>query len=501
VEIFFALFRVWFALLLAPVQKIFEKGFWWAMSKGLVVASTGRFVLGLCLGLVCAASAPAANGTPDNNCVVNALSTGLKVQNCVRSYTPAGGALGLGATEVKVTLENLKRQCYSWRATVFSTLSPYVQLYAPEDIQTLKHGIAFDDSAAPDDPLQRCSHISAVTITFPGYVEWIQLFEQTPTDAAPPLTDPFAPAAAAPSSLKKLAQAVQSRTEGPGASNVQIGWSPSFNGPQKVGVYSNLQYLINIPNKNQNRNQWIGMSSLIDRDNRGAQNPDSTINTIAYMAFLPTPEHHCEEDPNPARERGRIIPEKGAKGDIFDCGRFKIRPAIVEARTGAEYALDTGALNQINSLAVYFPIALFKLSAVTLTPMFGFEAGRNFVTEANLSAPAGVFRGLTGTDGSYRFKGHPSWLLGTKPFTLSGTFRARFPATSEEFTTIYNMKNLATLSTRARIYGRAEFSVPLSRILSASAIYQYGDLPPAFLFFGHTISIALKATSPTDYEH
>ena len=101
---------------------------------------------------------------------------------------------------------------------------------------------------------------------------------------------------------------------------------------------------------------------------------------------------------------------------------------------------------------------------------------------------------------SYRFKPLFPWLLGTKPYTLGGIFRARFPTTSEEFITVFKSKNYPILDTRARLYGRAELTIPLSKILSTAVVYQYGDLPPAFLFFGHTISVSLTISGPVDSE-
>ena len=453
-----------------------------------------------------------AQARPDENCVVFYKNKTKKKHNskiekqddakikkeqttCNLSYKNAEHLLDTGQTQVRVVLT--KGGCYSWRANVFSTRSPYVQLYAPEDMSTVKHQIDYAPHRpdVPDTPAGRCKHIEAVTFIFDGNVEWIRLFAEPSSEEAPALSDTLDAGTASSSRPKRFVQKLQTITESPGATNVQVGWSPSFNGPQKVGVYSNDEYLLNIPNKYQNSNQWIGISSLIDRDNRGAQNPNSTINTLTYMAFLPTPKHPCKSD-----ERGETL-TKESKGDLYDCRGFKIRPAIVTVKSGAEYALDSGALNQINSIGVRVPFAFGSVSYFTMSPTVGFEAGRNFATDAKLPVSTGVFRWLAGTDASFRFPVPFKWLLGTKPYTLSGTFRARFPRTSEEFSTVYNSMTQYTTDRRTRLYGRATLSVPLSKILAVSVLYQYGDLPPAFLFFGHTLSISLTATSPTDYEH
>jgi hypothetical protein len=429
---------------------------------------------------------------PDTRCMVYNYQTKEAVQPCNLSYKDAEHALDIGQTQVRVVLE--KRGCYSWSAKVFSTLSPYVQLYAPEDLATIKHQMEYDDLPHPVGT-EKCEKIQAVTFVFQGNVEWIRLFIQPSTEAAPALTDTFEPGSGSASLLKKLAQKAQSKSEAGGATNVQVGWTPSFTAPQKVNVYSNVEYLFNIPNAEQNRNQWIGISSLIDRNNGGAQNPDSTINTLEYMAFLPTPRGGCDKHDRTQEDN------KNKTGDIYDCGGVEVRPAILTFKIGAEYALDTGALNQINSLGVRLPVAFTKSSAITVTPTFGFEAGRNFETESDLHVSSDIFRWLVGTDASYRFRPYPTWLLGTKPYTLSGTFRARFPRTNEEFSTIYNNATQYSADTRTRIYGKAQLSIPLSKILALSVNYQYGDLPPAFLFFGHTLTLSLTAASPTDYEH
>jgi hypothetical protein len=423
-----------------------------------------------------AASSMWADVRLDNRCMVYNYRTKEAVQSCNLSYKDAEHALDSGQTQVRIILE--KGGCYSWSAKVFSTLSPYVQLYAPEDIASVKHEIEYGISAEPtSDDTDKCARIQTVTFAFQGHVEWIRLFVQPSSEDAPALSDTLTAESGSTSLLKRVAQKLQSKTEAGGATNVQVGWSPSFNGPQKVGVYSNLEYLFNIPNAEQNGTQWIGISSLIDRDNRSAQNPKSVINTVTYMAFI----HR--------------------RSDIKDLRGIEIRPAILTVKTGAEYALDTGSLNQIDSLGLRLPIAFTKNSAFSVTPTFGFETGRNFVTDSHMPVSAAIFRWVLGTDGSYRFKVHPAWLLGTKPYTLNGTFRTRYPRTVEEFDTVYNSATQFSADKRARLYGRAELSVPLSKILAVSALYQYGDLPPSFLFFGHTLSISLKATSPTDYEH
>jgi hypothetical protein len=450
----------------------------------------------LCFHTIAAHFSCFAQARSDDNCVVFFNSTaGTTHQTCNLSYKNAEHILDTGQTQVRVVLKQEQRGCYSWRANVFSTISPYVQLFAPEDMSSIKHQIDYVDAVMSDTPTGRCKQIRAVTFVFDGNVEWIRLFADTVTEEAPALSDTLDTGAGSSSWLKRVVQKLQTKTEAPGATNVQVGWSPSFNGPQKVGVYSNDEYLLNIPNEYQNGNQWIGISSLIDRDNRGAQNPNSTINTLTYMAFVPTPKHGCKSD-----ETKHTLTQE-SKGDLYDCGGFKMRPAIVTAKSGAEYALDSGALNQINSLGVRVPLAFGSVSDFTMSPAFGFEVGRNFITDANLPVSTGIFRWLAGTDASYRFGVHPRWLLGTKPYTLSGTFRARFPRTSEEFSTVYNSMTQYTTDRRTRIYGRATLSVPLSKILSLSVLYQYGDLPPAFLFFGHTLSLSLTAASPTDYEH
>lgn len=114
---------------------------------------------------------------------------------------------------------------------------------------------------------------------------------------------------------------------------------------------------------------------------------------------------------------------------------------------------------------------------------------------------------MVGADAGYRiYFYHWAWLFGSKPYTINASFRTRFPIEREVFTenivTSSKVSALCqTFDTRPRVYGRVELSQPLTRTLTASVLYQYGDLPPAFRFFGHTFSVSLRATSPTDYAH
>lgn len=433
--------------------------------------------------------------------IANALIAAWEKLTCYRAISPGIGKLGITKTNVTVLLDRDKA-CYAWRGKELSSIAPYVQLFASSDMNALSHSISYDASMDPTaDADCRCKNINSVTFTFLGKIFWVRLFAYPHEDHKDDITlsDPLAPKPEPSQGFKSLVQWLQTTTEAPGATDIQLQYTSSFKGQQKLGLYSNLQYLFYVGGQGDDGNhrfgsRWFGVSSLVARDNRGVQDPDSTINTLTFMTFVNAKERECNGE------------QSGSYGDILDCSKFQIRPEILELRTGTEYALDTGALNQINSVAARFPMAFGSMSTFTFSQIYGIEGGRNFITEGHLAGSYGIFRGVLGSDASYRFRPHPAWLFGSNPYTLTGIFRARLPAIAEEFSTLIQNKKTNTetynqiLDTRLRPYGRAELTIPLTRIVSTAVVYQYGDLPPAFLFFGHTISASIKISGPADSE-
>jgi hypothetical protein len=400
-------------------------------------------------------------------------------------------------TDVTIPLSNAPdlNKCYSWRAVVFTASSPYVELLTVDDLTHIPHSFTTNELVSSPETENRCMNLRSLTFKFPEKVEWIRLFADDPNGNLAALGDTYTPAQGANSSkFKTFIKKVDSIVGAPGATAIQASWSPAFNGPQKFGVYWNLQYLSNIGVKND----WLGISSFLDIDNRSAQSPDSSVNTLTYIRFL-------------------------TSHDLYDSelNGFKIRPLMVSAKTGAEYSLASDVINQISSATLQFTMVTGSVahqeSPFTLTPVAGVEAGANFENRSVTPSASKIFRWVVGADASFRFSIPPlAWMLGNKPFTLSSTFRTRLPTTDEVFTTISTVpampnavppvNNSSTITfenpnRRARIYARSELSFPLSKLLSLSVTYQYGDLPPAFRFFGHTVSISAKASSPADYEH
>ncbi|HLW85907.1 MAG TPA: hypothetical protein VKR60_11890 [Candidatus Sulfotelmatobacter sp.] len=440
--------------------------------------------------------------------VANALIAAWQKLDCFGTPSSGTGKLPIATTSVTVLLGR-KATCYGWRAKELSMQSPYVQLYAPEDMDALPHTIKYKGAVHTNASVEdRCKDIESVTFTFTGKVRWVRLFADDHDDHPHEVTlsDPLPPAPEPSGWFKRFVQKVQTITEAPGATNIQLQYTSSFNHQQKIGFYSNSLLLVPVGRQDHDGHEshffgyrWFGISSLIARDNRQVQNPESTINTFTFMTYLNTPEVDCEGKTKPHRP-----------GDILDCPQFQMRPLILDVRTGAEYALDTSAINQVNSAALHLPMALGSMSTVTFSPMGGIETGWNLVREAHLPTSQTFFRWVVGSDASFRHKPPFPWLLGSKPYTLSGIFRARFLTTSEEFIPKEISTQIGTQTSvrypgrpdrkTRRLYGRAELGIPLSKIVSTAIVYQYGDLPPAFSFFGHTISVAVKIAGPADSE-
>jgi hypothetical protein len=443
--------------------------------------------------------------------VANVLIAAWEKLPCFRTASPGNGTFGVTKTNVTVLLGQ-KKACYAWRAKELSTQWPYVQLYAPEDMNALPHTIEYEKTLNANVSVEdRCKAVESVTFSFTGDVRWVRLFADDHQDHKDEVTlsDPLAPNSEPSGRFKKLEKVVQKGetvTEAPGATDIQLQYTSNFSKRQKMGFYSNSLYLLHVGpqevDEDHNRlfgDRWFGISSLIVRDNRQLTNPDSTINTFTFMTYLNTLEHDCRGRPNAFR----------SYGDLLDCPKLQLRPVILDLRVGAEYALDTSALNQVNSGALHVPTAFGSMSSVTFSPMGGIETGWNLLSEAHLPAPPRFFRWVAGSDASFRHKPPFPTLLGSKPYTLSGIFRARRLTTPEEFIPKETMTPHTTDGVtyirsldrkRLRLYGRAELGIPLSRIVSTAIVYQYGDLPPAFSFFGHTISIAVKISGPADSE-
>jgi len=388
-----------------------------------------------------------------------------------------------------------KDGCYVWYATALTSDSPFVAIYGPDDMNSLKHEIKRDPEVVKqffeDIAKNACTHIDSVAFYFPGQLRWVQLWAYPKAERGNvPRVSGNVPPPGPPVGFYKVADAVLTAFERPGGTDVLVSWnySPSA-GPQKVGAYSNLQPLFHIGNSSGNN--WLGLASLVDVDTRttGASNPDSIINSFVYLSQLPLPERKWKY--------------------------LSLRPSLIDVRTGFEYARNVGMLNEVSSVSVRTTFATrfwgTEKDSISFSPTAGFEVGKNLFNDI---APKpsyesyGLFRWVVGADAGYRVYPYRfAWLLGSKPYTVSASFRVRFPEESEVFTeNILNAKGNAvipsqTLDTRPRIYGRVELSQPLSRILAATVLYQYGDLPPAYRFFGHAFSFGLRASSPTDYEH
>jgi hypothetical protein len=362
-------------------------------------------------------------------------------------------------------------------------------------MNSLEHEIKRDPEVVKrffeDIAKNACTHIDSITFYFPGRLRGVYLWAYPKAQRGHvPRVSGNAPPEEPLVGFYKVADAALTGFERPGGTDVLVSWnySPSA-GPQKVGTYSNLQPLFHIGTSFGNN--WLGLASLVDVDTRttGAANPDSIINSFVYLSQLPLPERQWNY--------------------------LSLRPSLIDVRTGFEFAPNVGMLNEVSSVSVRTTFATrfwgTERDSISFSPTEGFEVGKNLFNDI---APKpsyesySIFRWVVGADAGYRVYPYRfAWLLGSKPYSVSASFRVRFPEEPEAFTENYlNAKGNAvipsqTLDTRPRIYGRVELSQPLSRTLAATVLYQYGDLPPAFRFFGHAFSVGLRASSPTDYEH
>lgn len=273
----------------------------------------------------------------------------------------------------------------------------------------------------------------------------------------------------------------------PGAIDAQFSYSPGFGATDQTDVKIGLlPYWRLEPIKG-----WLGYSILWDYDSRPQKNPDALIFAWTYAFRFARPSWIGKEDAN-----------------LNKSPLFRVRPCGLNAKVaGLEYAPENGDLNYISALSCGIPIIVnlrHQPSWLTLTPSFGFETGVNLETAGNVNPPEFIFRGVPGADASIRWL--KTSLFGDKPVTLTGKYRARIPIRDEPFTDAANAPSGAPLpapilTTRTRHYADAQVSIPIFKTFSIALTYQYGSLPPAFINFGQSIMLGIKATSPGDYEH
>lgn len=132
---------------------------------------------------------------------------------------------------------------------------------------------------------------------------------------------------------------------------------------------------------------------------------------------------------------------------------------------------------------------------LTLYPALGIETGRNLnrpsavdLVPVDLSRYKGIFRGILGADSSI---GVASEDRTTDIFTITGSYRVRFPAIDEPFVKTLHQVTTVDLTTKARHWVEVDItSSPWNwKYLALNATYQYGSLPPLFALVDHKFSI------------
>jgi hypothetical protein len=135
----------------------------------------------------------------------------------------------------------------------------------------------------------------------------------------------------------------------------------------------------------------------------------------------------------------------------------------------------------------------------TLYPFAGIEAGRNLnrphmidMTPVDLSHYKGIVRGYTGADAALAVV-DPNDVT-TTLFSITGTYRVRFPTIDEPFIETLHQATTIDMTTKVRHWIEADvnYVIPTWKYLSISATYQYGELPPIFTLTDHRFTIGLK---------
>ena len=266
---------------------------------------------------------------------------------------------------------------YSFSATLFSSLSPQIALLSSDDLNSLPHRLATYTDAQGD---RKC----AVRITFPGKV--FQIYLNVSGDGS--ALSNYNPTPEPEKGFKGwFKHWLQDTTEAPGATDIQVGWNPSFNAPQKVNIVATFQPMKSFKSGNYHNEsqtlaekQWYGIFAAVDKEDRAQQDPDSIVTTFDYV---------FRSDP------ADLTPNLG----------LSFRPPWFEARTGTELSPKSDVLNQINAVYSRWPLVFSSTeqrSFLTLTPVAGIEAGTNFQNHTVVPTHDAIFRWVAGTDASLR---------------------------------------------------------------------------------------------------
>jgi hypothetical protein len=372
-----------------------------------------------------------------------------------------------------------------WRVLAETMNSPNVLIIDQSDLTVTP--LKVDPKADPDLSLS-CS------LTLAQRYIWANAYFWIPAPGAPPKKSSDKSASDGQPPKQMWFEKKFPALSAPGAINAQFKYSPGFGSADQTSATVDIEPYWRL----DAIKSWLGYSIVYDYDSRPQKNPDALLlfSTYAFRACRPTWTLKCTKS-----------------GEVVDpnhnpSSRMRVRPCALNGKPGGlEYAPQRGDLNFITAWACGIPFILDLLhqpSWLTLTPTIGIETGVKLETVGNPSSQGLIFRGVPGADASLRWL----WtgLFGSKPLTLTAKYRARIPVNDETFTDAVNTPSgkplpAPILTTRTRNYAEAQVSVPIFKTFSISLTYQYGSLPPAFVNFGQSIQLGIKAASPGDYEH
>lgn len=127
-----------------------------------------------------------------------------------------------------------------------------------------------------------------------------------------------------------------------------------------------------------------------------------------------------------------------------------------------------------------------------MIPFAGVEFGDNLTNSVSSDGSGAVFRGVAGSTLDWVLKPGLSYL---SKVSISTNYTVRLPAFDEVFTLTKMVAgksvDVPMLSSQARHHLTSELDFTIIDPVSFAIKYEYGDLPPAFRFIDHKVSVGL----------
>lgn len=244
-------------------------------------------------------------------------------------------------------------------------------------------------------------------------------------------------------------------------------YSPAINSDPQYSIDGSVALMFDLDHEHLNYGQ-LGFLGSVKTDKRKKVDPDS-YRLFAVYQNTPVTKFH-------GPLQGVLFTWLGA---------------------GVEFDRKGDNVNFITAPYLDFPLRLYPriIRATTepmaiLTPVIGFETGRNFHNAVTPDSGRAIFRTVVGANFLFRF--NPK-LPGFKGTEFSSTYTLRLPAKREVYTLTEKVNGQDTdfpfLGTNPRHYVKSDLSFKVTDAFSLTFKHEYGALPPVFRKIDHKVSM------------